>query len=124
MPWWGIAYLIVLGLFVAAALADDLKEGAVGRFALSLLAALAAFAGALCYWLVPHPSRGLAIGIGIVLAVGLVLLIRDSAADIRRLRETDPNFKGGGAIFTAMVVAAFFLPAFATGAMFVARGLR
>jgi len=116
MIWLGYVYLVVLILFGASALLDDLKAKKLDRFLISLVP-FAVLVFATVGFLFLRKPGGLAWLVYAGLAVSVPILVWDGVQDVKNLSKTDREFGTGGAVFSALMVAAIFLPAIILGVL-------
>jgi hypothetical protein len=120
MRWVGYIYLVILILFGASALLDDLKARRMGRFALSFIPFAVLVLATIGFLFLPKPGPWAMVMIAAIV-VSVPILIFDAVQDTRTLREKDPEFGTGGAIFSMTLVAAMFVPAIVLGVLWALR---
>ena len=118
MIWLGHIYLVILAVWGATALLDDLKAKKWGTFAVTLIPVVTFLLATTGFLFLPRPGAPSGI-VYAALALGAVLVIWDVARYIQDLRRTDPEFGTGAAVFTAITVAAVFSPALVLGILWV-----
>jgi hypothetical protein len=116
MVWLGYVYLVILMLFGASALLDDIKAKKMNRFAISLVPFAVLVIATVGFLFLPKPD-GLAWLVFAALAVSIPILIWDVYQDVKELSKTDPEFGTGGAIFSSLLVALVFIPAIILGVL-------
>jgi hypothetical protein len=116
MIWLGYVYLVILILFGASALLDDIKAKKMNRFAISLVPFAVLVIATVGFLFLPKPG-GLAWLVFAALAVSVPVLVWDAVQDVKTLSKTDPEFGTGGAVFSVLLVALVFAPAMILGVL-------
>lgn len=124
MPWWAAAYFIAFSLFALAAILGELKNGNVFRAVVEAVPFVSGLAGGVSYWVAGDPTIPLAAVMGVMLALGVPLLVADSAVGHREAREDEPDYTPATAALTMVLVFGMFIPAYVWAVLYVARAWR